>query len=163
MFRISQFSFPTLLSLLATPRSFCSKWILPQRKVLSFQSPVFLSFFLFHLQFHIFAISLKKNIGAIKNYHWGKIGKDSQVLQLFANQQKWANCLSSFSSQSPPFDNEPCAELWLTTHPSGPASVIRHNSALQVRFLSPQFFSISFPFPFPFPFPFLSFFLLTLD
>lgn len=50
---------------------------------------------------------------SVKNYDWGRPGRDSQVAKLFA--------LNSGSQFQP---DEPYAELWMGTHDSGPSFLI---------------------------------------
>ncbi|XP_045200418.2 mannose-6-phosphate isomerase-like [Mercenaria mercenaria] len=51
---------------------------------------------------------------ASQNYHWGKIGKDSEV----------ASLLSSGNSSFVVEDQTRYAELWMGTHPSGPSVIV---------------------------------------
>ncbi|KAL3099415.1 hypothetical protein niasHS_002870 [Heterodera schachtii] len=55
----------------------------------------------------------------VKNYTWGKHGKDSEVALLFAAGNKNAK-----------IDNIPYAELWVGTHPDGPAKLCAKNVTL---------------------------------
>ena len=53
----------------------------------------------------------------VKNYAWGKNGEDSEVARLFADGH--AKHVIDTA--------KPYAELWMGTHPDGPA-VVRHSS-----------------------------------
>lgn len=48
---------------------------------------------------------------AVQKYAWGKIGKSSLVAQLSQGN----------SASTPVVDQDPYAELWMGTHPSGPS------------------------------------------
>ena len=96
------------------------------------------SFFLFPFSFFLFlSLFLLFNflsVGAIKKYAWGKIGKESEVFNLFLSQTTWAEKRGHVYNQPPlslPEDEEsPFAELWITTHPSGPALVLNEENKL---------------------------------
>uniref|UniRef100_A0A183BRE2 mannose-6-phosphate isomerase n=1 Tax=Globodera pallida TaxID=36090 RepID=A0A183BRE2_GLOPA len=55
----------------------------------------------------------------VKNYKWGKQGEDSEVALLYAAGNRNAK-----------IDNIPYAELWIGTHPDGPAKISAKNMAL---------------------------------
>lgn len=49
---------------------------------------------------------------AVQKYAWGKLGKSSLVAQL-----------SQGATQAPISEQDPFAELWMGTHPSGPSVI----------------------------------------
>ena len=56
---------------------------------------------------------------AVQKYAWGKLGKSSLVAQL-----------SGANSSVPILEQDPYAELWMGTHPSGPSVVLDSNEPL---------------------------------
>lgn len=56
----------------------------------------------------------------VQNYEWGKLGEDSTVAKL----------LSSADSNVSIDPAKPYAELWIGTHPNGPALIIERNILL---------------------------------
>lgn len=56
----------------------------------------------------------------VQNYEWGKLGTDSTVAKLLSS----ANNNVSIDS------SKPYAELWMGTHPNGPALIIDRNVLL---------------------------------
>lgn len=66
--------------------------------------------------------------GFIKNYHWGKTGSDNYIARF---QEKLHS--SSDSKQSQVLhNNEPLAELWFGSHPSGTASIKVNNQEIKL-------------------------------
>eukprot|EP00124_Ichthyophonus_hoferi_P001753 Ihof_evm3s101 gene=Ihof_evmTU3s101 len=57
---------------------------------------------------------------AVQSYAWGKIGTDSAVAQLSEN-------ITGFTAES----NTPYAELWMGTHPKGPATLKKDGTLLR--------------------------------
>ncbi|KAF7632471.1 hypothetical protein Mgra_00008167, partial [Meloidogyne graminicola] len=57
---------------------------------------------------------------SIKNYEWGKLGKNSEVARLFVEGHDNVEI----------DDNIPYAELWIGTHPDGPSKIITKNVQL---------------------------------
>lgn len=62
---------------------------------------------------------------AVQKYAWGKTGKSSLVAQL-----------SQGNSTAPIVENDPYAELWMGTHPSGPSVIKSSNEPLLNHLLS---------------------------
>lgn len=62
---------------------------------------------------------------AVQKYAWGKAGKSSLVAQL-----------SQGNSTAPIVENDPYAELWMGTHPSGPSVIKSSNEPLLNHLLS---------------------------
>lgn len=67
--------------------------------------------------------------GCVKNYHWGKIGEDNYIARFQAVAPKpprptlTNGAIASDESITTCNKNEPKAELWFGSHPSGPATL----------------------------------------
>lgn len=72
--------------------------------------------------------------GCVKNYHWGKVGPDSYIARFQTTAAKLhQNNNNNNRQDTQQTDNKPLAELWFSTHPNGPATILVENHFIKLN------------------------------